>query len=69
MKNTFWVGMKTMQWNEGLNSFFDSYVHSQTTLKEFVYQFNSALSKMVEKKTMFDFDSFNRTIPCLTPII
>jgi hypothetical protein len=65
MKDIFWAGMNTMQRSESMNSLFDGYVHSQTTLKEFVDQFDSALSKMVEKEAISNFDSFNRMIPCL----
>jgi hypothetical protein len=66
MKDTFWVGMKTTQRSESMNAFFDGFVHSQTTLKEFVDQFDSALRKMVERETQSDFDSFNCTIPCIS---
>ncbi|GLT54150.1 hypothetical protein SLA2020_273740 [Shorea laevis] len=48
-----------------MNSFFDGYVHSQTTLKEFVDQFDRALMKMVERETNSDFDCFNRMRPCV----
>ena len=62
MKDTFWAGMKTTQRSESMNSFFDGYVHSQTTLKEFVDQFDNALRRMVERERKSDFDSFNHTI-------
>jgi hypothetical protein len=65
MKDTFWAGMNTTQRSESMNAFFDGYVHSQTTLKEFVDQFDCALMKMVERETNSDFDSFNRMIPCV----
>jgi transposase-like protein len=68
MKDTFWAGMNTTQRSESLNAFFDRYVHSQTTLKEFVDQFDSALRQMVENEKLADFDSFNRTIPCISPL-
>jgi hypothetical protein len=35
-------------------------------LKEFVDQFDNALRRMVEKEKKVNFDSFNRTIPCLS---
>jgi hypothetical protein len=60
--------MNTTQRSESLNAFFDRYVHSQTTLKEFVDQFDSALRQMVENEKLADFDSFNRTIPCISPL-
>jgi len=58
--------MSMTQLSESMNSFFYRYVHSQNTLKEFVDQFDSALRRMVEKEKNADFDSFNRTIPCLS---
>jgi hypothetical protein len=39
MKDTFWMRMNTMQLSESMNAFyfiFYGYLHSQTTLKEFV---------------------------------
>jgi hypothetical protein len=66
MKDTFWAGMTTTQWSESMNAFFADYVHSRTTLKEFVDQFDNALRKMVENEARSDFDCFNRTIPCAT---
>jgi hypothetical protein len=66
MKYTFWAGMTTTQRSESMNAFFDGYVHSRTTLKEFVDQFDNALRKMVENEVQSDFDCFNRTIPCST---
>ncbi|XP_018852838.2 protein FAR-RED IMPAIRED RESPONSE 1-like [Juglans regia] len=50
-----------------MNAFFDGYVHSGTTLKEFVDQFNNALRKKVEVETVSDFNSCNQTIPCVSP--
>ncbi|XP_059446555.1 protein FAR1-RELATED SEQUENCE 5-like [Corylus avellana] len=58
--------MTTTQRSESMNAFFDDYVHSQTTLKEFFDQFDNALRKMVENEARSDFDCFNRTIPCAT---
>jgi hypothetical protein len=69
MKDTFWAGMNTTQRSESMNAFFDGYVHSQTTLKEFVDQFDIALRRMVKNETRTDFDSFNRTIPCISPLL
>ncbi|XP_018859556.2 protein FAR1-RELATED SEQUENCE 1-like [Juglans regia] len=57
------AGMSTTQRSESLNVFFDGYVHSGTTLKEFVDQFDNALRKQVEVKTMAYFNSSNQTIP------
>ncbi|KAF5464716.1 hypothetical protein F2P56_014770 [Juglans regia] len=47
-----------------MNAFFDGFVHSGTTLKEFVDQFDNSLRKKVELETTADFNSSNQTIPC-----
>ncbi|XP_035548472.1 protein FAR1-RELATED SEQUENCE 4-like [Juglans regia] len=67
LKDVFWAGMSTTQRSESMNAFFDGYVHSGTTLKEFVDQFDNALRKKVEVETTADFNSCNQTIPCVTP--
>ncbi|KAF5465008.1 hypothetical protein F2P56_015042 [Juglans regia] len=66
LKNTFWAGMSTTQRSESMNAFFDGYVHSGTTLKEFVDQFDNALRKKVENEMAADFHSFNCTVPCIS---
>ncbi|KAG6639156.1 protein FAR1-RELATED SEQUENCE 5-like [Carya illinoinensis] len=67
LKDVFWAGMSTTQRSESMNAFFDGYVHSGTTLKEFVDQFDNALRKKVELETTADFNSSNQTIPCVSP--
>ncbi|XP_042940562.1 protein FAR1-RELATED SEQUENCE 5-like [Carya illinoinensis] len=66
LKGEFWAGMSTTQRSESMNAFFDGYVHSGTTLKEFVDQFDNALRKKVEVETLADFKSINQTIPCVS---
>ncbi|KAG6624393.1 hypothetical protein CIPAW_16G024000 [Carya illinoinensis] len=56
VKNTFW----------SMNAFFDDYVHSRTTLKEFVDQYDSALWRKAENEAIADFNSFNTEIPCIS---
>ncbi|KAF5447405.1 hypothetical protein F2P56_032959 [Juglans regia] len=50
-----------------MNVFFDGYVHSGTTLKELVDQFDNVLRKKVEIETTSDFNSCNQIIPCVSP--
>ncbi|XP_042969099.1 protein FAR-RED IMPAIRED RESPONSE 1-like [Carya illinoinensis] len=66
LKNTFWTGTSTTQRSESMNAFFDGYVHSGTTLKEFVDQFDNTLRKKVENEMVADFHSFNCTVPCIS---
>ncbi|KAG6472117.1 hypothetical protein ZIOFF_069574 [Zingiber officinale] len=58
VKDKFWAGMSTSQRSESMNAFFDEYVHSKTSLKQFVEQFDNALKKKIEKEKKFGFWSF-----------
>ncbi|XP_022845322.1 protein FAR1-RELATED SEQUENCE 5-like [Olea europaea var. sylvestris] len=49
---------------EGINAFFDGYVHSKTSLKQFVEQYEQALRSKVEKEFQADFKSFSQMVPC-----
>ncbi|XP_045809922.1 protein FAR-RED IMPAIRED RESPONSE 1-like [Trifolium pratense] len=66
VRDTFWAGMSTTQRSESMNSFFDGYVISKTTLKQFVEQYDNALRDKVEKENKADFASFNTVIACLS---
>jgi hypothetical protein len=58
--------MTTTQRSESMNAFFDGYVQSFTSLKEFVDQYDNALRRKVEVENVADFDSFNTTISCVS---
>ena len=58
--------MSTTQRSESMNAFFDGYVNSKTTLKQFVEQYENALRDKVEKENLAYFQSFNSKIPCFT---
>jgi hypothetical protein len=66
VKDQFWAGMSTTQRSESMNAFFDGYVHSKTTLKQFVEQYDNALKRKVENEAREDFKSFNGFRPCIT---
>ncbi|XP_040996021.1 protein FAR-RED IMPAIRED RESPONSE 1-like [Juglans microcarpa x Juglans regia] len=66
LKNIFWARMSTTQRSESMNAFFDGDVHSRTTLKEIVDQFDNALRKKVENEIVADFHSFNCIVPCIS---
>lgn len=46
----FWAGMSSTQWSESMNAFFDKYVNSKTTLKQFVEQYENSLTINVRKR-------------------
>jgi hypothetical protein len=58
--------MTTTQMSESMNEFFYGYVHSSTSLKEFVDQYDNALCTKVENENLVDFNSFNVTISCVS---
>lgn len=66
VKDVFQAGMSTTQRSESMNSFFDGYVNSKTTLKHFVEQYDNALANKVAKESQEDFNSYNSTYPCIT---
>jgi len=66
LKSQFWAGMSTTQRSEGINVFFDDFINSTTTLKQFVVQYDNALWSKVEKEIEPDFGSLNTTLPCAT---
>ncbi|XP_047337802.1 protein FAR1-RELATED SEQUENCE 5-like [Impatiens glandulifera] len=66
VKCHFWAGMSTSQRSESMNAFFDDFVHSKTSLKQFVEQYDRALKKNIEKEKKLDFQSFNSTIPIVS---
>ncbi|KAL7190876.1 hypothetical protein ACSBR2_023031 [Camellia fascicularis] len=73
VKDIFWAGMSTIQRSESMHAFFDGYVNSKTTLKQFVEQYENALAKKdenasaknVENENNEEFNSFNSCIPCM----
>ncbi|XP_052170384.1 protein FAR-RED IMPAIRED RESPONSE 1-like [Diospyros lotus] len=67
LKTSFWAGMSTTQRSESINAFFDGFVHSKTSLKQFVEQYERALKNKVEKEFQTDFRSFSQMVPCITP--
>ncbi|XP_052193928.1 protein FAR1-RELATED SEQUENCE 5-like [Diospyros lotus] len=64
VKTSFWTRMSTTQRSEGMNAFFDGYVHSKTSLKQFVEQYERAMRCKVEKEFQADVRSFSQMVPC-----
>lgn len=49
-----------------MNAFFDGFVNSKTSLKQFVEQCDNALKNKVEKESLADEMSFSQHVPCVT---
>ncbi|KAK8492271.1 hypothetical protein V6N12_010291 [Hibiscus sabdariffa] len=56
-KDTFFAGMCTFQNGESTISFFDGYVHKQTSLKEFFDTYELVLQKTHKKEAVSDIES------------
>uniref|UniRef100_A0A2N9IJC5 Protein FAR1-RELATED SEQUENCE n=1 Tax=Fagus sylvatica TaxID=28930 RepID=A0A2N9IJC5_FAGSY len=56
--------MSSTQRSESMNAFFDGYLHSSTTLKVFVEQFENAMRNKVKKEILSDFESFKGKLEC-----
>ncbi|KAK1309655.1 Protein FAR-RED IMPAIRED RESPONSE 1 [Acorus calamus] len=59
VKDMFWAGMSTTQRIESMNAYFDDYLASKTTLKQFIHQYENALRNKHEKEALEDFNSFH----------
>jgi hypothetical protein len=68
VKDQFWAGMSSTQRSEGMNHFFDSYVNSKTSLKQFISQYDLALTCKHEKEARADFDSYHKERPLVSSI-
>lgn len=49
-----------------MNAFFDGYVYSKTSLKQFAEWYERALQSKVEKEFQADFKSYSQFVPCAT---
>uniref|UniRef100_A0A2N9EPF4 Protein FAR1-RELATED SEQUENCE n=1 Tax=Fagus sylvatica TaxID=28930 RepID=A0A2N9EPF4_FAGSY len=64
LNSNFFAGMSSTQRSESMNAFFDGYLHSSTTLKVFVEQFENAMRNKVEKEILSDFECFKGKLEC-----
>ncbi|CAO2834613.1 unnamed protein product [Amaranthus hypochondriacus] len=69
-KDDFWAGMSSTQRSESMNNFFKSFVHLNTTLREFVQQYCLALGKRANDEELETFRSNNKpTLPLTEYVI
>jgi hypothetical protein len=64
LNSNFFVGMSSTQRSESMNAFFDGYLHSSTTLKVFVEQFENAMRNKVENEILSNFECFKGKLEC-----
>lgn len=59
LRHIFFAGMSSSQRSESMNSILDKYVCKKTTLIEFIFRLESALSRQWELESKEDFDAIN----------
>ncbi|XP_043698176.1 protein FAR1-RELATED SEQUENCE 5-like isoform X2 [Telopea speciosissima] len=55
LQDTFFAGMTTIKRSEGINSYFDGFMHEGTPLSAFIPQYDQALKQLREKESDEDF--------------
>ncbi|XP_049933305.1 protein FAR1-RELATED SEQUENCE 6-like [Nymphaea colorata] len=60
IKDIFYAGMSTSRRGEKFNAFFDGYVYSNTSFKEFAEKYEMVLKKKYNEEAQADFDSYNK---------
>ncbi|KAF2283949.1 hypothetical protein GH714_017528 [Hevea brasiliensis] len=65
LNHTFWAGMVSTQRRE-MHAYFDGYVNSMSTLKQFVEQYEIAMCDKNEKEFYADFKSKNTVVNCIS---
>lgn len=69
MRNTFLAGLSTVERSESVSSFFERYISSETTFKEFIEQYKLFVHEMYEEEAKADIETCHRqpTIKTLSP--
>ncbi|KAL8543590.1 hypothetical protein ACS0TY_004238 [Phlomoides rotata] len=66
MHETFWAGMISTQRSEGMHTYFNKFVHSRSTLKQFMEQYDMAMGNKIQKEFIADFQSKNKVVKCVS---
>ncbi|KAL8529640.1 hypothetical protein ACS0TY_006901 [Phlomoides rotata] len=66
LHHTFWTRMISTHRSEGMHAYFDEFVHSRSTLKQFMEQYDIAIGNKIQKEFVADFQSKNKIITCIT---
>ncbi|KAL8555894.1 hypothetical protein ACS0TY_003637 [Phlomoides rotata] len=66
LHETFWAGMISTQRSEGMHAYFDEFVHSRSTLKLFMEQYDMAMCNKIKKEFIADFQSKNKVVKCVS---
>ncbi|RYQ84672.1 hypothetical protein Ahy_B10g104127 isoform B [Arachis hypogaea] len=62
----FWVGIKSIQRSESIHAFFNKFITCNSSLIQFVKQYNNCLGSREEKERESDAADFHTVILCTT---
>ncbi|KAF2289534.1 hypothetical protein GH714_036994 [Hevea brasiliensis] len=66
LNHVFWAGMMSTQRSEGMHAYFDGYVNSRSTLKQFIEKYEMAICGKTEKELLPEFISKNKVVNCIS---
>ncbi|RYR72939.1 hypothetical protein Ahy_A02g007169 [Arachis hypogaea] len=62
----FWAGMRSTQRSESIHSFFNKFITRNSSLRQFVKQYDNCLASREQAEREFDAVDFHTVIPCAT---
>ncbi|XP_025629570.1 protein FAR-RED IMPAIRED RESPONSE 1-like [Arachis hypogaea] len=62
----FWTGMRSTQRSESMHSFFNKFITRNSSLRQFVKQYDNCLASREQAVREFDAADFHTVIPCST---
>ncbi|XP_052114429.1 protein FAR1-RELATED SEQUENCE 1-like [Arachis duranensis] len=65
----FWVGMRSTQRSGSMHSFFNKFITRNSSLRQFVKQYDNCLASREQADREFDAADFHTVIPCATKSI
>ncbi|XP_008784351.2 protein FAR1-RELATED SEQUENCE 6-like [Phoenix dactylifera] len=66
VKDKFWAGLSTTQRGENMDFFFEGHLESNTSLKQFLDEYEMAMESKYETEALADFESFHKVPPVFT---
>ncbi|KAL4287985.1 hypothetical protein AHAS_Ahas19G0240900 [Arachis hypogaea] len=65
-KGEFWAGMRSTQRSESMHAFYGGYLHSKTSLVQFVHEYDNVLGVKEQRELEDDAADSRGVIPCAT---
>ncbi|XP_052114292.1 protein FAR1-RELATED SEQUENCE 5-like [Arachis duranensis] len=65
-KGEFWTGMRSTQRSESMHAFYGGYLHSKTSLVQFVHEYDNVLGVKEQRELEDDAADSRGVIPCAT---